>query len=117
MRAALKRAAMGLAALLLVLPPGPEPARANDGAVWVAAQPPGPMETTMASCTGSAVIGAIVGATVFVTRRIGGIVPPAVAACVLSLATNMVNAASDHLTRLVESVFASRSPDIPETLP
>lgn len=113
----MRRAALLLAALLLVLPPVADPAGARERTAVLATQPAGLVESTIASCTGGAVIGAMIGVLVVFAGGFGAIAPAAGLFCGLSVAASVVTGAADHISRLVDQVLARHSPANPETPP
>ena len=111
----MRRAALVLAALLLLLPAAPDPAGARERSAAVATQPAGLVESAIASCTGGAVIGAMIGALVVVAGGFGAIVPAAGLFCGLSVAASVVSAAADRLSLMVDHVLAKHNPVVSET--
>lgn len=111
----MRRAALVLAALLVVLPPAAELAGARERTALVEPQPAGLLETAVASCTGGAVIGAMIGVLVVFAGGFGAIAPAAGLFCGLSVAASVVSSAADHITRLVDELLPHRRPAPPET--
>jgi hypothetical protein len=83
----------------------------------VATQPPGLVESAVASCTGGAVIGAMIGALVVFAGGFGAIAPAAGLFCGLSVAASMVTATAEELSRVVDRLLAGHSSAISETPP
>ncbi len=113
----MRRAALVLAALLLVLPAAPEPAGARERTALVPTQPAGLVESAIASCTGGAVIGVMIGALVVFAGGFGAIAPAAGLFCGLSVAASVVTGAADHISRLVDQILAHHSSAPSETPP
>ena len=113
----MRRAALVLAALVLLLTAVPDPAGARERTLVATAQPVGLVDQAIASCTGGAVIGAMIGALVVFAGGFGAIAPAAGLFCGLSVAASVVTATSERLSRMVDRLLASHAPAISETQP
>ncbi len=92
------RATLALAAALLLLPAAPAPAGAQERTV-VMVQPPGLVETAIASCAG----GAMIGVLAVYASGVGAMGPTAGLFCGLSVAASVVSTAAVWTWRLATS--------------
>jgi hypothetical protein len=107
----MSRAAAALAAALLLVPAAPGPADAwAERSVPLAPEQPGLVQTAVASCTGGAIIGAMIGALALSVGNFFGVFPSAGLFCGISVAATMVTTATDRLTRLVERMLGGSGP-------